>query len=213
MPTDIIILAVIAIVLGVKLFSLFGQKRDMKRKKFESQGCGGCGANPTAPLKSNIKEVELKLEKTTDPLVRIKLLCPSFEMEKFLKESKNLYRTILKLYAEGNTQELSELINIEMMQKFAYKITQREDAELSCKINVLKIKDAVVSNVSFENETLAKLQITFSSETIHYITDKKNRLRSGNKTRVDKRKDIWTFSSDLRTAPPTWKLVAVNQLF
>lgn len=210
MPTDIIILAVIAILLGVKLFSLFGQKRDVKRKKFDSQGCG---ANPTAPLKSNIKEVELKLEKTTDPLVRLKLLSPSFEMEKFLKESKNLYKTILKLYAEGNTQELSELINIEMMQKFAYKITQREDAELNCKINVLKIKDAVVSNVSFENETLAKLQITFSSEIIHYITDKKNRLRSGNKTRVDKRKDIWTFSSDLRTAPPTWKLVAVNQLF
>ena len=81
--TDIIILAVIAIVLGLKLFSLFGQKTKVERKKFDPRNGGGCCANPTAPLKKNIKNVELKLEKLTDPFLRLKVLCPSFEMKKF----------------------------------------------------------------------------------------------------------------------------------
>merc|ERR1712154_255438 len=112
---------------------------------------GGC-PNSSTPLKTNIKEVELKLEKITDPLNRLKILSPSFDMKKFLKEAKNSYKNILKFYAEGNTHELSDLINIEMMRKFAYKITKREEAELKCKVNILKIKEAIVEKISFEQD-------------------------------------------------------------
>jgi len=208
-----IILAVIAVLLGIKLFSLFGQKRDVKRKNSSSSQCGGCCADPTAPLRENIKEVELKLENITDPAVRLKLLCPSFDMKKFLTEAKGAYKTILKFYAEGNTQALSDLINIEMMRKFAYEITQREEKGLTCRISLLKPREAVVEKVSFEDDTVAILRVAFKSEIINYTADKNHKIKAGHKTKVDNREDVWTFGRDLRDPNVAWKVVEVNQLF
>jgi predicted lipid-binding transport protein (Tim44 family) len=213
MPTDIIVLAVIAVLLVLKLLSVFGQSRGVERKDPTPRQRGSCAINPDADLRPAMKEVELKLEKITDPMTRLKTLSPSFDMQKFLKESNGLYKTILKLYAEGNTRDLSGLLNIEMMRKFAYAITQREEQDLACKVTVLSIKDAIIEEVSFPQDTLATLRVAFNSEVIHYTIDKKDKVKAGHKTKVDKRKDIWTFSRDVKSVISGWKLVEVNNLF
>lgn len=209
----ILILALIALVLGIKLFSLFGQRKYIRKERFNyGKHSTGCAAKTKASMNLHIKDVELKLEKVKDPVNRLKILCPTFDMKKFLKEAKNSYKKILNFYAQGNTHGLTDLINIEMMRKFAYKITEREESELKCDINVLKIKDAIVENIAFEKNLIAFLRVVFKSEVIHYITDKKNKITAGHKTKIDKRKDIWTFSKDLTSVDPTWKLVEINQL-
>jgi len=207
--TYILILAIIAVILGVRLFSILGRKTDIKRNQSNRGPHGASGyAQPT----SQIKNVELNLEKITDPATRLKILSPSFEMKKFLKEAKNSYKSILKFYAEGNTPALSDLINIEMMRKFAYKITKREEAKSICKINVLKIKETIIEKISFEQDVVAFLRVIFKSEVIHYITNKKNKITAGHKRKIDNRKDVWTFSKNLGSTDSTWKLVEVNQL-
>jgi hypothetical protein len=213
MPTDIIVLAVIAVLLVLKLFSIFGQSRNVERKDFTSRQRGSCAVNTDADLRPAMKQVELRLEKITDPMLRLKAFFPSFDEKKFLKESKGLYKTILKLYAEGNTQGLSGLLNIEMMRKFAYAITQREEQGLVCKVTVLSIKDAILEEVSFLQDTLATLRVAFDSEVIHYTIDKNDKVKVGHKAKVDKRKDVWTFNRNVRLVGSGWKLVDVNNLF
>ncbi|NRA73202.1 MAG: Tim44/TimA family putative adaptor protein [Rickettsiales bacterium] len=210
--TYILILAVIAIVLAIKLFSIFGQKKYIRKNQFDHRqrnaNCATTKSSQVVPLKN----VELNLDKVKDPINRLKILAPSFNIKTFLKEAKNSYKRILKFYAEGDTHSLSDLINIEMMRKFAYKITQREEASLKCDINILKIKDAVIEKISFEKDIVALLQVVFKSEVIHYITNKNNKITTGNKTKIDNRKDIWTFSKNLRSLDSSWKLVDINQL-
>jgi len=213
MATDIIVLAVIAVLLILKLFSIFGQSRGVDRKDFTSRQRGSCAVNPDADLQPAMKQVELRLDKITDPMMRLHTLSPAFDKKRFLKESKGLYKTILKLYAEGNTRELSGLLNIEMMRKFAYAITQREEQGLTCKVSVLPIKDAIIEEVSFPQDIMVSLRVAFDSEVIHYMIDKEDKVKAGHKTKVDKRKDVWTFSRDIRLAASGWKLVEVNNLF
>jgi predicted lipid-binding transport protein (Tim44 family) len=208
--TSSIIFAIIAFFLAAKLFSILGQKRHFDRSDFASNG--ECNA-PTAPAKSEIKEVEVSLEKITDPMARLKALCPSFNQKKFLQDSKNLYVSILRFYANGDTHSLSELINIEMMRKFANKIAQMEERGMKCKISMIKVKDVILENISFVHDTIANLRIVFDSEVIHYTSDAQDNVKSGHKTRIDRRKDIWTFSRDIRYSTSNWKLVEVSNLF
>ena len=104
----ILILAVIALMLGIKLFSLFGQKKYIRKDKFNYTRHGaGCTAKSHTSLKPEMKDVELKLEKITDPAVRLKVLCPSFEMKKFLSQIKNSYKKILNLYSLSDLNRYS----------------------------------------------------------------------------------------------------------
>jgi predicted lipid-binding transport protein (Tim44 family) len=84
---------------------------------------------------------------------------------------------------------------------------------MKCKISMIKVKDVILENISFVHDTIANLRIVFDSEVIHYTSDAQDNVKSGHKTRIDRRKDIWTFSRDIRYSTSNWKLVEVSNLF
>ena len=80
----ILILAAVAVILVIKLFSLFGQKKYIRKERFSyKSGKSGWFTSPKASKTAPIKDVELKLEKITEPINRLKILSPAFEMKKF----------------------------------------------------------------------------------------------------------------------------------
>ena len=204
--TNLIILALISILLFVRLFFLFGQKRDIHSRTRYSCGDRSCSSSGA------IKEAEVNIAKITDPLSRIKALNPSFKMDKFLQEAQDHYRKILYCYAKGDTQTLSDYLNIEMLRKFAYAVANREESALLAEIEVLKIKDAVASDVTCDEDGRAKIKVIFHSDVIHFVTDKHHKIFSGCKTKVDTREDIWVFAKNLNHAGQKWYVVEISQL-
>ncbi len=201
--TDIIILALISLVICLKLFFLFGQRRDGHHHARDfGKPCSSSG----------IKDAEVNLVKITDPLARIKILDSSFDVKDFLKEAQDFYKQVLLAYGQGDTQTLSEWLNMGMMSKFAYAITQREDAGLRCHMEVVGVKDSILENSNCDDKGMATLKVKLKAEVIKYITDEKNRIVEGSKTKVENREDVWTFSKDLRYQGQVWKLTNVDQL-
>lgn len=205
--TDIIILALISLILCVRLFLLFGQKRNIHRHPIY-----GCCRGDSCSKQAMIKEAEINMEKITDPAARIKALDASFKMEKFLQDAQQIYKNILSAYSKGDTQALSAWLNINMMSKFAYEISKREEKGLNHMVEILKIKDAGITNVACDKDGLAQIQVIFHSDVIHYKTNNDQTLVEGNKTKVESKEDTWIFSKNLKFREQPWKLVDVNQL-
>jgi predicted lipid-binding transport protein (Tim44 family) len=201
--TDIIILAIVSFVICLKLFFLLGQKRE------GHQHARSFGKSCAAP---GIKDAEVDLSKITDPLPRIKALDASFDIKNFLKGTQDFYKQVLLAYGQGDTHALSEWLNMDMMRKFAYAITKREDAGLQCHIEVVGVKDAILESSACDEKGVATLKIKLKAEVIKYITAAKDKIVEGSKTKVENREDVWTFSKDLRYLGQGWKLTDVDQL-
>lgn len=219
---EIILLAIISVFLGLKLFSILGQKRERPPQQNkgknrldnggESEEIDEDESEESVDLEDKIKEVEIKTPANLTPQAKLELIDPSFNLKTFLSNATEAFKMILDLYAKGDTHALSDLINIEMMRKFAYEISKREDKDYICEINILKLTNPSIKNIEIEG-SVAKIAVQFDYEATAYITDNKSKIIAGHKSKVEKNKDVWTFSRNLRSTDPTWQLVDVDHLF
>ena len=212
---DIIILAIISVILGLKLFSILGQKKERDQHKGNGNDKNMHDVTTEeSPLTYNnkIKAIEIKLDQKLDSSLQLQLLDPSFNKDTFMNNAKEAFKMIMSSYTEGDTHTLSKLLNVEMMKKFAYAITKREEKNHICKINIVNINNTSIKNIKVK-DAIAEVTVELNVEVINYTSNQRNKVISGNKTKVEKRNDLWTFNRNLKSPDPTWHLINVDKIF
>jgi len=197
---DILIFAVIAVLLVLRLRSVLGQKtgyEDPDRSKetterFEQQ---------PIPIRPDVK-VEANDGHGMDALRRAD---PSFSEAQFLDGAKAAFGMILSAYAEGDLAQLKRLLSYDLLQSFTQSIQQRvSDRE------ALAIKIEDISHVSILNaqvfDNIASITVDFHSVQTRTITDEGGNVIEDEGTGKLELVDIWTFERDLTLADPNWKL-------
>lgn len=203
---DIIIFALIAFVLCIKLFSILGQKRGKEDNNNQAQPQESTIEQDTTDLGEQQTNIVLDHVK---PEEKVKIFDPTFNQSDFIKNATNAYQIIFDAFAKGNTEILSELVNIEVLRDLAYKISVREDNKQKKTINITKIGNVIIKEITM-NDYTAEIKMIFPSEVISYTTEEKGKCIEGHKSKVNKRNDEWLFSRDIRSTDPTWKLVSVS---
>ena len=207
---DIIILALISLVLGIKLFTILGQKKGRASDDFQASG----ECNPGTTCAPNISKVsEVQILNKTEPETKIRAFDPTFKKESFIGNAKEAYKIILDAYANGDTRTLSELVNIEMMRKFAYSISIREDKKHKHTLTIIKSEQPSIEKISVTDDIIAEIEVRFVSEVINFVSDNDDKCISGHQSKVQKLDQIWTFSRNLRSADPTWTLIGMSNDF
>ena len=204
---DIIILALISIVLGIKLFTVLGQKRP-KIDREQNQAQPQEASSAQSDVHPEGQPAVTSLEQAA-PEDKLKIFDPSFNQTTFAKNSTSAYQMILDAYAKGDTQILSDLVNIEVLRDLAYKISIREDKKLNKVINLSQISGATLKEIRV-NDYTAEIKMNFISEIVSYTIDEKGKCVEGHKSKVNKRSDEWVFSRDIRSTDPTWKLIEIS---
>jgi len=213
---DLLILAAISLLLGIRLFTLLGKGNVHKIHKHKNvRTCGEADQysnvciNEAAP---KIKDVELKLEQAKNPLAKLKILDSKFNIKDFSAEIKKMYKEVLEAYAKGDTHALSKIANIEIMRKFAYPISVREENKYTCEISVDSIKGFEIDSVEISN-LQAHVSVTIDAELVRYIEDAHGKVVSGNKTKVAKVRESWVLYKDFRSSTKHWQLIKTGDLF
>jgi predicted lipid-binding transport protein (Tim44 family) len=200
LPQDIIFLAIIAIALIVKLISILGQKGNIKPDL------------KTGVSKTDIPNSEpIVIDKNLAPADQLKLIDPNYNESVFLSNAKEAFKMVLEAYAQGQTHVLSDLVDIEVMKKFAFAIAHREELKQTCEINILKIISATIENVEINN-TIADITVKFTAEAIMNITNENKNIISGHQNKIDKLSDNWIFRRNLKSSDPTWKLMNLTDI-
>lgn len=200
MEIELIILAVVAVFVITRLYSVLGQKTGAEpptRRVGESVSSPRASDDypasdePRAPVRPAF----------TGPaaagLEQIAERDPTFDPDGFLKGAKLAYAEIVGAYAEGDKDQLRPLVDDDVFEAYAAAIDQRAETGDE-PLRLLRTKSAKLAEASVdEAENLARVSVSFEAE----LSDGEHLRRA---------KEIWTFKRDLSSSDPNWLLDEVG---
>lgn len=199
---DIILLALLAIFIITRLFTILGQKREntqdislesLYRQKTEKKG-----------------QEEIILNKKLTNEEKIKLIDSSFNEKNFLTNAEAAIKMIFEAYAEGNTRILSDLVDINIMRNFAYSISKIEEQRHQLHISVINLQNTKIIETMLD-KNIATLKVKSDLELTEYLTDNQ-KVVAGDKNKVESHSLKVEFTKNLNSPDPTWKLTYINYI-
>ena len=196
---DILIFAIIAIFLGLRLRSVLG-----KRTGFE-QDFSRDDSNQEAADPSSLTPAEVTTL-TGDGVPAVMSADPSFSEKEFIKGASAAYGMILNAFAEGDLETLKTLLGYEMNIGFADAIRERQKADETLDIDLQSIDRAVISSAKLR-DGVASLVVEFTSRQQRVLKSSDGSVIDGDAETVETFIDLWTFERDISSTDPTWLLV------
>ena len=202
---DIIIFAVIAVLLVLRLRSVLGQRSGYEQPQ---------GERPTNRFDDNENNSEViplhnKVSDDAPPglhgLDALRQMDRNFNEKEFISGANSAFEMILTAYAEGDLAQLRRLLGYDLLQSFTSSIETRIAAKESLSITLDELREASILNISLTDQ-IASITMHFHSVQTRVAKDKNGQPIDGDDTGAREFTDIWTFERDLTLADPNWKL-------
>ncbi len=200
---DILIFAVIAVLLVLRLRSVLGQRTGYEEPQ-DKQAKDGFADKPNAPI---------PFPKATDKSAKIsgsgfdvlRRADRHFNESEFIQGATAAFSMILTAFAEGDQAQLKRLLNYELLQSFMQTIHDRTAAKETLEITVDDIREVNILNVELA-DSVASITVHFHTTQIRIARDENGDVMDDSDTEPREFIDIWTFERDLTLADPNWKL-------
>lgn len=189
---DIIIFAMIAVFLGLRLRSVLGRRNPDQ----EPLSAG----DKVRPL-DNVRRlpVDLPSDPLSAGLVRIKQVEPNFDPDQFLQGAEWAFEMIVKAFAAGDLNSLRPLLSDKVFADFRQAVENRGKDGEDHRMELLRVVSATLAEADL-NRDQAEISVRFVSEQ-KGSDDKEVRLI-----------DLWRFARTAGSSDPNWRLVATGSL-
>lgn len=209
---EIVILAMVAAFLGMRLYSVLGRRAEHEEehvpKSFErGQGAGHPHAMP-APV-SDQPPVNRELLGFPPAIERglrdISAADRRFDLMPFMEGAQAAYAMILEAFWRGDKDELRALCDDDVYQSFAAAIDARAQAGETLDNRLIRIEDTKVHSAMLAGKT-ARIAVRFVADIAAVTRDKDGNVIAGSLDDAVESRDIWTFARDVSSAEPDWYL-------
>ena len=203
---DILIFAVIAVLLVLRLRSVLGQRTGYEQPQDKS------GANRFQNGKNDNEPIRLHPENDGPVLAAeqgldaLRRMDRSFSEKQFLQGASMAFDMVLTAYAEGDLTQLKRLLGYDLLQSFTESVQERNKAAESLSITLDDIKEASILNITVR-EKIASITVHFHSVQTRIARDADGAELIEGESGPSDYTDIWTFERDLSLSDPNWKLV------
>ena len=187
---DIILLAIIAGFIILRLRGILGRRTGHEKKDF-----GDLFGKKVTQSGSEKKVVNLSSSKLDDAT-----------KEQFIKGAKAAYEMIITSFAKGDKKTLKPLLNKEIYKNFSDEIDNRKKENLKSELTFVGVKSAEIKNFE-KKDNIYTFTVNFVSEIITCKKDKNNKVVEGNPDIIKTVKDVWKFSKNMWSSNPNWYLV------
>ncbi len=134
---------------------------------------------------------------------------PNFDAQHFLTGARAAYEMIVNAYAEGDRRSLKNLLAREVYDGFETAIGEREKRGETVESRFVSIDNADITGAELRGRN-AQVTVRFQSKLVSVTRDKDGNVIDGNAERVTDITDIWTFTRDVSSRDPNWKLLATE---
>ena len=196
---DILIFAIIAIFLGLRLRSVLGKRTGFEQDFSRDQSQHDV-SDPSSLAPAEVTTL------TGDGVSAVMSADPSFSEKEFIKGATAAYGMILNAFAEGDLETLKSLLGYEMNIGFADAIRDRQKADETLMIDLQSIDRAVISSAKLR-DGVASLVVEFTSRQQRLLKASDGSVIDGDADTVETFIDLWTFERDISSTDPTWLLV------
>jgi len=187
---DIILLAIIAGFIILRLRGILGRRTGHEKKDF-----GDLFGKKVTQNGSEKKVVNLSSGKLDN-----------VAKEQFIKGAKKAYEMIITSFAKGDKKALKPLLNKKIFQNFSDEIDHRKKENLKSELTFVGVKSAEIKNFE-KKDNIYIFTVNFVSEIITCKKDKNNKVIEGNPDIIKTVKDVWKFSKNMWSSNPNWYLV------
>lgn len=210
-PIDIVLLAMIAAFLVLRLRSVLGKRT----------GVEPAPATRFAPATAH-RTIDVKAETPSNApakralppresevgqsLTRIMAADPAFNLPRFLDGADAAFRFIVGAFAEGNRDALRPLLTPAMFDLFDQAIANREANGWRQHTMVHAIRSSTIEAADLTGTT-AQITLKFVTDQVSYTQDAAGQFIAGTEA-VTEIVDLWTFEHEVNTRDLTWRLAA-----
>tara|TARA_B100000686_G_scaffold351311_1_gene449737 strand:- start:25417 stop:26058 length:642 start_codon:yes stop_codon:yes gene_type:complete len=209
---DIILFAVLAGYLGIKLYRILGTKTKIEKKKYstnrkniESEEKGD--KNPDYQEAKEAKDSNENVE-NGEGLSYLKSVYKNFNEKEFLIGANKAFELIIKAKNESNKKFLISSLEDNAYRIFEKEILEREINGNSIESTMIDIINSKIVNIKV-NKNIAYISVDINSKQGVLIKNSDGTLLKDTLEKFESIKDTWIFCRSLDADNPNWKLYSV----
>jgi len=187
---DIILLAMIAGFIILRLRNILGRKTGHEEKVFSD---------------FSEKTYEQFKKQNTDKRENNKNTLDNHQKKDFLKGAELAYESIITAFAKGEKNKLKSLLTIDMNENFTQAIEKRNQDKVVSDFTFVGMKESKLENYEkIKNQLYATVK--FVSEIISVKKNQDNKIIDGDPDKIKTVTDHWKFTKSISNNNPNWQL-------
>jgi len=218
---EIVILAMIAAFLGLRLYSVLGRRAEHEEEPIAGRMDPRRGTGVNAPRVATPAKPDENGKAGATPVRQRELPASSPAVERGLRDistadrrfdafalidgARGAYRMILEAYWSGDKAELRNLCDDDVYEGFAEAIDARDAAGETLANRLIRIEDSAITAASLDGNT-ARVTIRFRSDIAALTRNAEGAVIAGSLDDAIEAVDVWTFSRNVNSSDPDWLL-------
>jgi len=214
---EIILLAMVAAFLGLRLYSVLGKRSGHEQEHMPRNIEPRTGdRRPLDDAKPHVPDIvpahaaagtpNMVYDSNAEAGMREILSADrNFDVGRFIEGAQAAYGMILEAFWKGDKDELKLLCDDDVYESFAEAIDAREERGEILENQLVRIDNARISAAEYRRP-VASITVQFDADIAAVVKDKKGNLIGGSLSDAAETHDVWTFSRDLSSADPNWLL-------
>jgi predicted lipid-binding transport protein (Tim44 family) len=214
--TVIVILALVALFIGLRLYSVLGERTGHEQQPILKPAESDARPAPQVrqapvPQPAPADTGDMAFVPTAGPGVRAILAAdPNFDVARFLEGAKAAYRMILEAFWKGDLDALRGHVEAHVYDAFAAAVQQRSKEGLTLDNRLVAIDQAVISEATLERG-VAILAVRFEADIAAVTRNSEGQVVAGSLSDAVQTRDIWTFRRDTGSRDPNWVLIETDE--
>ena len=215
MTVGIVLLAMIALFVGLRLYAVLGQRTGHEQQPVTRPDAVPGAANE--PAKADIpaatpEQAGMAFDASAAAGVRAIITAdPNFDVARFLDGAQAAYRMVLEAFWKGDREELAFLTGPDVKAAFETAIAEREAAGHVLDNRLVGIERATIDAARLEGKE-AEIDVRFNAFVAAITRDAEGAVVAGSLEDAVETHDIWTFRRDLKSGNPNWLLVDTDEV-
>ena len=215
----IVILAMVAVFLALRLYSVLGRRTGHEQQPAPLQQPEDRAA-PTGILQPRMQQpmgqerinpADALIVPAAETGVRAIIGADRhFDVTQFLEGARSAYGMILEAFWQGKREDLHWLCEGDVAHSFEQVIAEREEAGQVLENRLVRIDRAQIVDASLRGG-VASVTVQFDADIAAVTRDREGNVIAGSMTDAITTHDVWTFSRQIGHADPNWKLSETDE--
>jgi predicted lipid-binding transport protein (Tim44 family) len=213
---SIIILALVALFIGLRLYSVLGERTGheqqpiLKPAEQDARLQPRATASPLVPATASEAQEHAYLP-TAGPGVRAILAAdPTFDVARFIEGAQAAYRMILEAFWNGRLEDVRSFVDPEVYSTFSGAVTERESAGHKLDNRLIDIEQALIAEAALDR-SVASVTVRFEADIAAITRNAEGEVVAGSLSDAVQTRDRWTFRRDLASRDPNWILIETDE--
>lgn len=209
MILEIVILAMVAGFLGLRLYSVLGRRAEHEEEqpipsRFERPDeISNEERRPVLP--AAVLKRRSAADANESGVRAIAAVDPRFDVTSFLEGAKGAYQMVLEAFWHGDRETLRELCDDDVYAQFTAAIDARKAAGETLDNRLVRIEDATIKSAEIDGR-VARVAVLFVADIAAVTRDAEGNVVAGSLNDAVESRDVWTFMRHLDAPGPDWKL-------